>query len=149
MSFYQQDFLNQTLARINKLEPGTTQRQWGKMDSAQMLNHLRLPLEVGMDRMELPNMFIMKIIGPVIRKKIFSGKELSKNSPTAPNFVISGPRDFETEKQKLVTTLNEFIEMGKAGKLQPRHKYFGKMDASDWDFFQRRHFDHHLSQFGV
>jgi hypothetical protein len=148
MSLYQQEGLNKMLDRVNKLQPDA-RRLWGKMDAAQMLNHLRLPLELGMARMELPGVFMMKIFGPLIRKIIFSDKPLKRNSPTATNFIITGSRNFNEEKAKLLTSLNEFIAMGKEDKLIPKHKYFGKMDAADWDFFQQKHFDHHLSQFGV
>ena len=85
----------------------------------------------------------------MIRKIILSDKELKKNSPTAKNFVVTEPKDFEVEKKKLIETLREFVEAGKQNKLEPKHKYFGKFTAADWDFFQQRHFNHHLTQFGV
>jgi hypothetical protein len=119
------------------------------MNAAQMVTHLRLPLEVGMGKMELPSIFLMKIFGPMIRKIIFSDKPLKKNSPTAKNFVIQDQRDFEQEKAQLVSALEAFAQAGNENKLQPTHKYFGKMSNEDWNHFQQRHFDHHLTQFGV
>jgi len=147
-SLFQQEGLQQMVDRINRLTPDT-QRQWGKMDVAQMVAHIRLPLEVGMGKIELPDMFIMKLIGPMIRKSIFSDKPTKKNSPTADILRITGPRDFNTEKTALLQTLNDFIAQGNQGKLVEKHKYFGKMNTEEWGTFQRRHLDHHLSQFGV
>ena len=138
----------QLIQRVHKLTADTP-RQWGKMNAAQMLTHLRLPLEVGMGRLELPSVFMMKIFGPMIRKIIFSDKPLKKNSPTAKNFVILDERHFETEKTNLLRALEDFAAMGNENKLQPAHKYFGKMSKDDWNFFQQRHFNHHLTQFGV
>jgi hypothetical protein len=136
------------ITRVERLTPNS-QPLWGKMNVAQMLAHLSMTTEVPLGTHTLKPMFIMKLIGGMIRKKILSDKPLSKNSPTAPTLAIVDQRDFETEKQQLLKTLEAFIAKVRKGDLPEKHPYFGKMSASDWSFFQQRHFDHHLQQFGV
>src|SRR4051812_35020741 len=90
------------IARIEKLSP-QSQPLWGKMNVAQMLCHLQGPLEVPLGRHELPKSFMMKLIGPMIRKKILADGPMSKNSPTASTLKITDQRDFNKEKDGLIT----------------------------------------------
>ena len=114
-----------------------------------MLAHLRMTMEVPLGTHTLKPMFIMKLIGGMIRKKVLSDKPLSKNSPTAPTLLVADDRDFEKEKNALLQTISRFSEKGSRGDMPERHPYFGKMSPADWDLFQQRHLEHHLSQFGV
>jgi len=139
-----QEYIN----RIDKLTP-QSQPLWGKMNVAQMLCHLQGPLEVPLGRHELPKSFMMKIIGPMIRKKILADGPLSKNSPTASTLKITDDRDFEKEKQKLVAALKDYAKAAQDGKLPGAHPYWGKLSTQEWDKMQWKHLDHHLGQFGV
>jgi hypothetical protein len=147
-SLYTETGLKAIHDRIGRLRPDS-KPLWGKMNAGQMLAHLRMTMEVPLGSHQLKPMFIMKLIGGMIRKRILSDKPLSKNSPTASTLVVADDRDFEKEKQELRKTLQSFSEKGRKGEMPEKHPYFGKMSAADWDLFQQRHLEHHLGQFGV
>lgn len=139
-----QEFIN----RIEKLTP-ESQPQWGKMNVAQMLCHLQGPLEVPLGRHQLPKSFMMKLIGPMIKKQLISDKPISKNSPTASTLKVTTEKDFNKEKQALLTALKDYSSAAQSGKLPDAHPYWGKLSNGEWDKMQWKHLDHHLTQFGV
>ncbi len=136
------------ISRIEKLTP-QSRPLWGKMSVGQMLCHLQKPLEVPLGRHELPKSFIMKLIGPMIRKQLLTDKPIAKNSPTASTLRITDEKDFNKEKQLLIDTLRDYTAVAQAGKLPPAHPYWGKLSTADWDKMQWKHLDHHMTQFGV
>ncbi|HSE32362.1 MAG TPA: DUF1569 domain-containing protein [Pyrinomonadaceae bacterium] len=44
--------------------------------------------------------------------------------------------------------VDRFVALGPAGEW-PEHPMFGRMTGKYWGFFCHKHFNHHLSQFGV
>lgn len=140
--------LQEIVNRIEKLSP-QSQPLWGKMNVAQMLCHLQKPLEVPLGRHDLPKSFMMKLIGPMIRKQLLADKPISKNSPTASTLRITDERDFNKEKQALIGVLKDYTSAAQSGKLPAKHPYWGKLSSADWDKMQWKHLDHHLGQFGV
>jgi hypothetical protein len=131
--------------RINKLSP-SSQRQWGKMDVAQMLAHCQKPLGVATGHHTLKGAFFMRLIGPLFKTKLYNDKPFTRDLPTDNSFKIADARDFETEKQNLVKMINDFSEKTMSG--QP-HPFFGKLTNEQWSKGSWKHLDHHLQQFGV
>lgn len=139
------------MERINKLTP-QSQRLWGKMDVAQMLAHCQKPLEAAMNVELIKMNMMMKVMSALFGKSIKNSllyKEIKKNSPTAPSFVVNDKREFEKEKKLLTEDIEAFAKKGNAGILGDRHPLFGKMTHEEWDLLQWRHLDHHLRQFGT
>lgn len=120
-----------------KVLTSQSERQWGKMNVAQMLAHCQKPLEAALNVETIPVDFKMKVLsflfGKMVKNQYLNGKELKKNSPTAPSFIIVGERDFEQEKSVLLEDINAFAAKGNAGKLGNRHPFFGKMTHEEWD----------------
>jgi hypothetical protein len=56
---------NEAITRLNRLSP-ESQRQWGKMDVAQMLAHVSQSFKVPLTKSKLPRIFHREIIGPAI-----------------------------------------------------------------------------------
>ena len=131
--------------RINKLTP-QSQRQWGKMDVAQMLAHCQMPLGVAVGKHKLIGSFFIKLIGPLFKKKLFDDKPYKKNLPTDKSFKMTDPKDFEYEKQNLIQMINDFSETTMSGE---PHPFFGKLTKEEWSKGTWKHLDHHLQQFGV
>ncbi|MFL6246272.1 MAG: DUF1569 domain-containing protein [Thermoanaerobaculia bacterium] len=136
------------LARIYNLRPECT-RQWGTMDPAQMLCHCALALETGTGDRPMKQKFIGKILMPFIRSSILGEKPFSKNSPTDPTFVVSGARDFEAERKRLIDLIQRFVERGEEAAGRETHAFFGRMTGKEWGELTYKHLDHHLQQFGV
>ena len=134
--------------RINTLTPNT-QRQWGKMDVAQMLAHCKEAFKVPLSDKKMPRMFLGLLLGWAIKKKLYNTEPWKRNLPTAPNFIIKNDRDFEKEKQELIDLIDRFYNGGpdKVGRFP--HPMFGTFTTEQWGKSMYKHVDHHLLQFGV
>ncbi|WP_136667020.1 DUF1569 domain-containing protein [Flavobacterium sp. H122] len=133
--------------RINKLTPDS-ERQWGKMTVSQMLSHCIAPIDVLLGNSKIKANFIFQLLGRLIKRKIINAPELSKNNPTAPEFIRKENYDFDKTKIELIEKLQQFQDGTKVIKTN-RHPFFGPMSSQDWDTLQWKHLDHHLRQFGV
>lgn len=131
--------------RINKLKPAT-QRKWGKMDVAQMLAHLQAPLGVPMGKHQLKGNMLFRLLGPLVKKQLYSDKPFRRNLPTDKTFKIAGQREFEKEKQQLINLIHSFTEENITNQVHP---LFGRLTLEQWSTSNWKHVDHHLQQFGV
>jgi hypothetical protein len=136
------------LERLAKLRADAT-REWGKMDPAQMLAHCALALEVGTGDRVLPHRLIGKIFGPFAKGSLLGKKPFSRNSPTDPAFLVSGPRDFAREKARLVELVKRFGGAGPTAADGRMHSFFGRLTGEEWGVIMYKHIDHHLQQFGI
>ncbi|HTQ28002.1 MAG TPA: DUF1569 domain-containing protein [Puia sp.] len=134
--------------RINQLS-STAKRQWGKMEPAQMLAHCCVPLELATGKKSSPRSLLGRILGPLAKPRFVGPKPFPKNSPTDKNFIITGQRDFDAEKKRLLQLIDEFFAGGEAGCTQHPHPFFGKLTPQQWASSQYKHLDHHMTQFGV
>ncbi len=147
-SLFQREAVDEILARIEKLQP-TSMRQWGKMDVAQMMAHCSATLEVASGRVNLPRMFIGRILGPFVRPFFSNEKPFSKNGPTHPTFVVADQRDFVREREQLIVRVRRFHEGGEAQCTKHPHTFFGPLAPQEWGIGMYKHLDHHLRQFGA
>ena len=134
--------------RLEQLKPDT-QRLWGKMNAAQMLAHCSNAIEFPLSTDKLPRKFLGRILGPFIKPTLVNDKPYKPSSPTAPNFVVEGERDFSTEKIRLTSYLKDFHQRGTAGMNPNPHPFFGTFTPKEWGITQYKHLDHHLKQFGL
>lgn len=136
----------ETIERINKLTP-QSQRQWGKMDVAQMLAHLQLPIQVAYGTHTVQANWLMKLILPLFKKTMYNEKPWKKGLPTDKSYIMTGKaRDFEIEKKQLIDLINQFDENKIVNE---RHPVFGKFTKEQCSMSNWKHLDHHLRQFGV
>lgn len=134
--------------RIEKLTP-ESQALWGKMNVNQMLRHCKIAGDVAFGIQDLKINFVMKILGRLLKKKVFYGGDLKKNSPTAKEFIISENPDFEIAQSELIANFKRLINEGTACVKNLDHPFWGKLSYEDWDALMWKHTDHHLKQFGV
>lgn len=138
------------IARVNALT-ADSRAQWGKMDVAQMLAHCNVAYEIVHEPgKHTPPGFIGKFFARVFAKNMVVGdKPYPQNSPTAPMFVIDEPKDFETEKARMMSYINATFDQGVAHYEGLENMTFGKLSAEQWNTLFSKHLDHHLRQFGV
>lgn len=147
-SLFDADAYNELLNRLNMLQPGSA-RQWGKMDVAQMLAHCKVAFGVPLSEKKLPRLLLGRLVGWMIKSKLYDDEPWKKNLPTSPNFIIKEPKDFDVEKQQLAALLRQFHTAGPDGISKYPHPFFGKFTPSQWGMSMYKHLDHHLQQFGV
>lgn len=147
-NLFEPDVLEEIKQRINKLTPDT-QRQWGKMEVAQMMAHCTAALEVAAGRKFPPRIFIGRILAPFIKHFFTNEKPFKKNSPTDKSFIVIDQRNFEKEKATLLQLVTEFSQGGEAKATRHPHSFFGELTPREWAIGMYKHLDHHLRQFGV
>jgi hypothetical protein len=135
------------LKRLEELPPNA-QRQWGKMDVAQMLAHCAETMEVAIGTKTLPQTDIGRILGPFLKQTFINYKDFRKNNPADKRFVIVGQCDFYREKVRLRGLIRTFHEGGEKNCTHHPHFFFGKLSPMEWSIGMYKHLDHHLRQFG-
>ena len=80
--------------RINRLTP-QTQHKWGKMDVAQMLTHVQLPINCAYGTHQVKGSFILKLLGPLFKGILYNEKPYKQSLPTDPTYIVVDSKDFE------------------------------------------------------
>lgn len=137
------------IARIEKLTP-ETQANWGKMNVAQMLAHCNVTYEmVFTHKHQKPNAFLKFILKLLVKNNVVNEKPYKKNGQTAPQFIIVDEKDFDFEKKRLISYINQSQELGATYFDNKESHSFGKLSKTEWNNLFFKHLDHHLNQFGV
>lgn len=148
-NIFTQSVADTLIARINKLTP-ETQPQWGKMNVAQMLAHCCVSYEMAFENKHakpgaVARFFLKAFVKPIV----CTDKPYKQNSQTAPAFLITDQRIFETEKAKLIAFLNKSVQAGESYFKGKKSNSFGVLTIDEWNTMFYKHIDHHLNQFGV
>jgi len=136
------------LERIEHLTPGS-RAQWGKMNAGQMLAHCNASLETAMGQKVFKWMFIGRILGTFMKRRILGEKPFDKSSPTDKSYIFPENVSFAAEKDKIARSVKKFYEGGPSGCTVHPHPFFGHFTPEQWAVFEWKHLDHHLRQFGV
>lgn len=135
--------------RINNLNADTN-GLWGKMTVSQMLAHCCVPYEyVFEDKHDKPGVFKKLLLKLFVKSAVVGPKPYKRNSPTAPDFIISDERIFEEEKERLVDYINKTKALGANYFDNKESHSFGVLSKEEWNMMFSKHLDHHLTQFGV
>jgi hypothetical protein len=136
------------LARIESLRPDAP-AAWGRMDPARALAHAAAALEAATGVLPVKRKWIGYLLGPLVKGLLLGPRPFSRNAPTAPEFLVPGPRDFATEKARLLAAIERFAALGRAGLEGRGHALVGPLTGEQWGRLQGKHLDHHLRQFGA
>jgi hypothetical protein len=148
-NIFQSKTVDQLTERINKFD-ASTKPQWGRMNASQMLAHVNVAYEMSLeDNHKKPGAFQKFMIKLFAKSAVCGPKPYPKNGRTAPQFVISDERDFEKEKARLISYLNQCKELGEKHFDGKESHSFGKLTLDEWNTMFYKHLDHHFTQFGV
>lgn len=137
------------IARINALTPETVPN-WGKMSVDQMLAHCCVAYEMAYsDKHPKPNALMRFILKAFVKNGVVNEKPYKKNLKTAPAFIISGRKNFEEEKARLIEFIEKTQKFGSQYFEGKESLSFGPMSSGEWNNQFYKHLDHHLTQFGV
>ncbi len=141
--------VEEAIARVNKLKPDT-KALWGKMTVDQMLAHVCVSYEmVYTDKHPKPNPVARFLVKMFVKEAVVGPKPYKKNIATAPAFKISGHRDFENEKKRLIDFMQRVQQDGESSFSGRESLSFGPLSTQEWNTLFYKHFDHHMQQFGV
>lgn len=135
--------------RILSLEI-SSQPLWGKMSVSQMLAHCNVTYEMAYEDIHpKPNALIRFIMKLFIKPGVVNETPFKKNGQTAPQFIIKDSKDFEKERNRLISYIEKTQELG-ADYFDGKESHsFGKLSTKEWNNMFYKHLDHHLTQFGV
>lgn len=89
--------------------------------------------------------FIGILFGKVALKGLLKDdRQLTRNTPTIPEFKIKGSGDFSVEKKKWIALMEEHAQDSNP---EIMHPFFGKMTKEQIGQMVYKHTDHHLRQF--
>lgn len=141
--------LDHFIGRINSLS-NTSQRQWGKMDVAQMLNHCQKPFEMVDERLKPKTNPVFKFLfGRSAKKEMLTKDGFRRDLPTFKELRVSEQLKIEEEKKKLIEAIQQFHRKGESSITAKQHGLFGEMSTSEWNLLITKHLDHHLKQFSA
>lgn len=138
----------EVITRIESLKP-TSAGLWGKMTVAQMLAHCCVSYEMVYENRPKPNFILKYFLKTFVKPYILNEKPFKKNERTANAFIIAEDKDFETEKDRLVSYIWQTQALG-ANYFDGKESIsFGSLTKQEWNILFYKHLDHHLQQFGV
>lgn len=126
---------------------------FGIMTPQHMVEHLTITMKLSSGRIKLPD------FEP--NEKQLDQKDLLLNTTLdfprgikAPGSTGELPElkmmDLEMAKEKLVASVEEFnLYFGNNPEAKTVHPRFGNMGHKEWQRFHKKHFAHHLGQFGI
>lgn len=138
------------LQRIQQLSPAQAPL-WGKMNVAQMLAHCNVSYEMvyEAEKHKKPGTLMRFVLKSLVKPKVVGEQPYKQNGPTAPQFIITDQRTFETERQRLSGFIVKVQQEGAAAFEGRESLSFGKLSSTEWNNMFYKHLDHHLKQFGV
>lgn len=134
--------------RIELLRPDAA-RQWGAMNTAQMLAHCSAWMEWAAGVKTPPRSLLGRIVGKMAKRSILGDGPIRRNMPTEKSLIMEGESDFATEQRRLLDWVERFSAGGPEGCTKAPHCFFGYMTPMEWATLGYKHLDHHLKQFGV
>ena len=131
--------------RMIQLAP-EAQRQWGRMNVVQMLNHLKVATGSGINLYKLKDesSYVSRVLIKFLVVRLL--KRIPRNAAGPKGFEIelNDALDFNREKEQVLIILEKAYTSAYDTYLHP---LFGKMSRAEWGRLIYRHFDHHLRQF--
>jgi hypothetical protein len=148
-SVFNQNDTKELTARINSLKPDSV-AVWGKMNVAQMLAHCNVTYEMVFENKHpKPNAIMRFILKSFVKQIVVGDKPYKKSSRTAPAFLIVDERNFEKEKNRLISYIEKTQELGEIYFEGKESNSFGVLNKIEWNNMFYKHLDHHLKQFGA
>jgi len=98
--------VQEVMTRIEQLQP-FSQRQWGKMDVAQMMAHCSAALEMASGKVVAKRTLLGRIVGPRVRHLLTDDSPFPRNRPTAKELKV-GTCDFTEQRERLKQCVREF-----------------------------------------
>jgi len=142
------------IERIEKLKLLNSESKplWGIMTSQNMIEHLILSVKLGNGGLTIECKTPTERL-PIFKRFLFSSRPFPKNyiSPATGKALL--PLEFESISvaiqvlQKETEKFFDFFKSTPAATLV--NPTYGELNYEEWIQFHKRHFDHHLSQFGL
>ena len=148
-TLYDLGVANEVEDRVSQLKPDSL-RQFGKMNSPQMVEHCSRAMELALGDKCPPRQLAGHVIGWAIKRIVIGNDRPLRPGAPAPAFaIVADDRDLDTGRRRLCTLIDRFVACGPGGCTKHPHPFFGRLTPDEWSNLMYKHLDHHLRQFGV
>jgi len=143
--------INHFITKLNLLKPDQ-KPVWGKMSAQHMVEHLILAVKMGNGKLKFECINPPEKL-PTLKNFLMSNRPMPKGfvNPVIgqENLPLNySSLDEATSKIKEeVEDYYRFFEENPDAK--PVNATFGELSKNEWDHFHKKHFTHHLGQFGL
>ena len=142
---------NETINSLKRLIPDQ-KSLWGKMTPQHMVEHLYKTVQASINEIELPIYSEERKI-PVLKKLFMRERPFPKefiNPAIGPDLMKLEFKNLEEAKLELENVISRYEQFFENNPdVKTVHPVFGRLPKQEWDIFHRKHFKHHLSQFGL
>ncbi len=125
---------------------------WGKMTPQHMVEHLILAVQMSNGKLKVECFNPPEKI-PALKRFLMSIRPLPKlfiNPFIGPDLLPLKYSDLSEAVEKLKVEVRDYQEYFKLfPDTKPMNATFGELNKEEWDIFHKKHFTHHLSQFGL
>jgi hypothetical protein len=148
-NLFEASMVEEVKERMGQLRP-ESERQWGKMNPAQMLAHCSATIDMAMGKVSPPRILIGRLLGRLAKKSVIANRTpMRRNAMTEKSCLVTDERDFVVEKQRLCESIDRFATGGPEVCTKHPHFFFGPLTPVEWAVLMYQHLDHHLRQFRV
>ena len=145
-------FFNTTLTTALGNLKEDSKAEWGTMTAKQMLIHLiqsSKMMHFENNTLLIKEEYVEKAIAFLYTDKGIK-KGLVVSNDIGFIFTKNISDNIEELKDKLITSSNNMLAfLIENPDFKAIHPYFGELDTKQWILFQRKHYSHHLNQFGL
>lgn len=136
------------LARLKRLGP-QAERRWGKMTAPQMVWHLTAQLRHALGETKVAPRGSWLLRTPLVHWLIIdSTLPWPRSAPTSPTYLAFDLGEWNADVATLERVLGEWVGRGEANAACV-HPAFGALTGRQFGRLVWRHWNHHLTQFGV
>ena len=143
--------MNNFLLLLEKLDPHQ-KPLWGKMTPQHMVEHLILAMQMSNGKLKLECINPPEKI-PTLKRFLMSSRPMPKlfvNPFIGEDLRPLENSSLEEAMAKLKNEVNDYeLFFENNPGVKPVNVTFGELDEEEWNFFHKKHFTHHLSQFGL
>jgi hypothetical protein len=136
---------------LNKLDP-QLKPLWGKMTPQHMVEHLILAVQMSNGKLKLECFNPPEKI-PTLKRFLMSNRPMPKgfvNPVIGPDNLPLNYSSLDESKKKLEEEIEDYYRLYEENPdVRPVNVTFGELNKEEWDVFHKKHFTHHLSQFGL
>ena len=145
-------FFNTSIVNALRNLKEDSKAKWGNMTAKQMLVHLiqsSKMMHFGNKTLLIKEKHVKKAIAFLYTDlKIKKGFVVPNDIGF--NFTDNIDENIEKLKQKIIESSEHMLAfLIKNKDFKAIHPYFGELDTNQWILFQRKHYSHHLNQFGL
>ena len=146
-----ENYFAEELPLIIKPLSEETSAAWGEMSSLEMLEHLRVAVEMCLDdsprEITTPEEKLERF-----KRFLMSEKPFAQNA-AKPEAFDSYPEkngDINMRKMELLKAVVKMMaHFERYPEFSSIHPSFGRLNVGEWKHLHRKHFTHHLAQFGL